>query len=409
MTLHCRAMKVICAPDSFKESISAADAAEAMACGVRRAMPDAVTDLCPVADGGEGTVEALVVATGGSLRQTVVMGPLGASHAQVNATWGTLNPKSESGRASEPGRVGPDPTASSPPRRMAVIEMASAAGLALVPVAQRDPRHTTTFGVGQLIRAAMDDGATRLIVGIGGSATNDGGCGAAQACGVRFFDEVDRLIDEPITGGDLLRIERIEMTSRITRLDKVGITIACDVTNPLTGPDGAAATYGPQKGASPEVVAQLDDGLRHLASLIRRDVGIDIETTPGAGAAGGLGGGMLAFFGASLSSGIELVLDAVRFDARVADTDLCLTGEGRLDGQSLSGKACLGVARAAAVHGVPTVALVGATGPNADRALDAGLSRIITIGAGLSAAESMRRADELIEAVAGRVVAGREW
>jgi glycerate kinase len=368
-------MRVICAPDSFKESLSAVAAAEAMGRGVRRAAAGAAVDLCPIADGGEGTVDAMLAAMGGRRVVERVLGPTGE---QVEAAWGLL------------------------PDGSAVIEMAAASGLSLVTPDRRDPTRTTTYGVGQLIAAAVNHGCTRILLGIGGSATNDGGCGMAQALGVRFLDSDGRTMTEPISGGMLPRIARIDVAGRLACPP---VVVACDVTNPLTGPDGAAAIYGPQKGASLVQVSELDCGLRHLARLCREQLGRDIEHLPGAGAAGGLGGGAVVHLAATLRSGIDLVLDAVDFDARVRDCTLCLTGEGRLDGQSLSGKACLGVARAAAKHGVPTIALVGCAAPDADRTLAAGLHSYHVIGAGLPADESMRRASELLE----RAAAALQW
>jgi glycerate kinase len=374
-------MRVVCAPDSFKESLTAAEAADAMRRGVLLAAPAAGVDVCPIADGGEGTVAAMLAATGGEAMMTRVDGPLGDP---VDATWGML------GNA--------DATT-------AVIEMAAASGLPLVPVDQRDPTRTSTRGTGQLIKAALDAGARRIIVGIGGSATNDGGAGMAQALGVRFIDASGNAITQPMTGGLLSRVARIEVSCIDPRVANAQITAACDVTNPLTGPRGAAAVYGPQKGATPEQVKMLDDGLSHLAHLLRKQLGVDVQQLPGAGAAGGLGGGLVAFVGAALKPGIDLVLDAIDFSNRVAGASLCLTGEGRLDGQSLSGKACLGVAQRAGAAGVPTIALVGSVGDDADRTLGAGLASYHAIGQGLPVDESMRRAAELLERATARVVA----
>lgn len=378
-------MHILCAPDSFKESLTAPEAAAAMARGIRAALPDATVDQCPIADGGEGTVEALVHATDGMLHRTQVRGPTGES---VDATWGVL------GEAADNGTT-------------AVIEMAAASGLALVPEAQRDPMRTSTFGTGQLMAAALDHGARRIILGIGGSATNDAGCGAAQALGVRFIDADGREINEPIAGGLLERIARIDLSQLDARLADSQLTVACDVINPLTGDQGAAHVYGPQKGATPEMVRALDDGLRHFAKLCRAQLGRDVEAMPGAGAAGGMGGGMVALLGATLRPGVAIVLDAVNFARRVSGCDLCLTGEGRLDGTSLSGKACLGVAQAAKKANVPTVAIVGCLGDDVQRTLDAGLHAYHAIGEGLPAAESMRRAAELVEQTTQRIV--RDW
>lgn len=371
-------MKIVCAPDSFKECLSAAEAAAAMAAGVMRACPNAVVDRCPVGDGGEGTAATLLDALGGRIHTSQVTGPLGEP---LHASWALLD----------------DGTA--------IIEMAAAAGLTLVPVEQRDPLRTTTFGVGQLMAAACAAGATRMILCVGGSATNDGGAGMAQALGIRFHDAHGAEIKTPLTGGALPDIAHINASGRLALLADVEITVACDVDNPLLGSNGAARIFAAQKGASPTAVQRLEAGLAHLAQLMERDLGIATANTPRAGAAGGLGAGLMAFAGATLASGIELVLAAVDFDRRIRGADLCLTGEGCLDGQSLSGKACLGVAHAAARRDVPTIALVGALGPDATDALAAGLADALIIGPGLDRAESIRRASELLAATAARAVA----
>jgi len=368
-------VKVVCAPDSYKECLSATQAAAAMADGVRRALPDAEVDVCPVADGGEGTVDALVTALGGEYRESAVTGPCGEP---VVARWGLLDAGT------------------------AVIEMAAAAGLQLVPGTRRDPRRTTTFGVGELMLAAIRTGARRLIVGLGGSATVDGGCGMAQALGWRFRATCGRMLEPPLTGGDLLSILRIESDGADTALAGVEIIGACDVDAPLLGSAGAATVFGPQKGADPAAVAELENGLAHLARIVGRDLGADMAGFRYGGAAGGLGAGLAVFARARLESGIERVLGTCGFGERLRGADLCLTGEGRIDGQTLAGKACLGVARAAAARGVPTVALVGAAGPDADAVLSAGLSEWRLIGPGLTARESMRHASALLSAAAAR-------
>jgi glycerate kinase len=261
----------------------------------------------------------------------------------------------------------------------------------------------SSYGVGELIMAACTVAPPKFIVAIGGSATNDGGCGMAQALGIRFFDSNGDEIRKPICGGMLTELSRIDVTERLPALNNIELIVACDVRNPLTGPDGAAFIYGAQKGASGEQLVLLDKGLAHLAALVRRDLKMDIETLEGSGAAGGLGGGLVAFTGATIASGIDTILDAVGFDQRVSCCDLCLTGEGQIDAQSTSGKACMGVVRAAGKHGVPTIALVGAVGSGADQCLAAGLDEYIVIGDGLSAAQSIRQAEELIAGAAGRV------
>ena len=374
-------MKIICAPDSFKESMTAIQAANAMANGIKQASPDAEIDLCPIADGGEGTVEALVSATQGQIQQTSVTGPLGES---VTAQWGIL------------GDVGSVKTA--------VIEMAAAAGLALVPTDKRDPTQTTTFGAGQLIKAALDAGAKKIILGIGGSSTTDAGCGCAQALGVKFTDNNTQAITQPMTGELMHNVATIDTSEIDPRIKDTQIVVACDVTNPLTGPDGAAQIYGPQKGATPKQVQSLDQGLEHIADIWRNSLDCDVQKLPGAGAAGGMGGGMVAMLGATLAKGVELVLEAVAFAKRASGFDLCLTGEGRIDGQTVSGKACIGVAQLADSKGVKTIALVGCAADGAEKTIDAGLFAYHVIGQKLSVEESMRRGPELLQAKTAQVV-----
>ncbi|MDX1681961.1 MAG: glycerate kinase [Phycisphaeraceae bacterium] len=369
---------MLCAPDSFKDALPARVAAEAMAEGVRAAGGE--PDICPVADGGEGTVDAVVSAAGGERIETEVAGPLGQS---VTATWGLID---------------------GPAGVTAVIEMAAASGLERLEPGQRDPEKTTTLGTGELIRAALDHGVERILVGIGGSATCDGGTGMAAALGVKFFDEAGQALGPAISGGQLRSIARIESTSLDSRLADVELVVACDVNNPLCGDQGAARIYGPQKGASPEAVERLEQGLRQLAERWRCDLGRDVAEQPGAGAAGGLGGGLVAFLDARLQPGIELVLEAVDFAGRVDSADLCLTGEGCLDRQSLAGKACLGVARAASRAGVKTVALVGAAGEGAEECLAAGLAEYYVIGEGLAPEQSIRRAGALLTEAATEAV-----
>lgn len=322
-------LRVLCAPDSFKGSLTALQVAQAMGRGVVRAGRSIEADVCPVADGGEGTLDAIIPSLDGEIKRATVTGPLGLP---VEARYGI---------AIQAGT--------------AVVEMAEASGLMLVPPSQRDPSRTTSFGTGQLIAAAIDAGCRSIIVCIGGSATNDGAAGMVQALGGRFFDGAGRLIEEPLTGGRLPTIARFQPPppSELPR-----ILVACDVNNPLCGPDGAAATYGPQKGATPEQVEELDHALAHLASV----VGGPIDT-PGYGAAGGAGFGLAAMCRAELRRGVDLVLEAVGFADRCTSADLVLTGEGRLDSQSLHGKTCLGVAKMAAEAGVKTIAIVGRADP----------------------------------------------
>jgi glycerate kinase len=252
----------------------------------------------------------------------------------------------------------------------AVLEMAAASGLALVPSGRRDPTETTTFGTGELIRYALNSGAERILIGIGGSATTDGGTGAAQAIGVRFVGSQDAELPPHVSGGQLDRIDRINLSQRDSRIEEVEIEVACDVDNPLCGPRGAAQVYGAQKGATPRQVEQLDRNLAHLADLIQRDLGRDVREIEGAGAAGGLGAGLVAFFDAALRPGIQIVTDTLRLSERIAEADLVITGEGRIDEQSMMGKVIAGVGKAARAAGAPVIALVGSVGDGADSTLD---------------------------------------
>ncbi|HHV56968.1 MAG TPA: glycerate kinase [Firmicutes bacterium] len=362
-------MRVVIAPDSFKGSLSAWEAAEAMAAGVRRLWPQAETVLVPMADGGEGTTEALVRATGGRLQEKTVTGPLGEP---VRAGFGILGD----------GETG-------------VIEMAAAAGLYLVPEERRDPRVTTTYGVGELIRAALDAGCRRLVVGIGGSATNDGGVGMAQALGARFTDAAGREIGRG--GGSLGELAHIDLTGLDPRLKAVAVRVACDVDNPLCGPRGAAAVYGPQKGATPEMVATLDANLSHLAKVIAQDLGRSVADIPGAGAAGGLGAGLIAFLDASLMAGVEMVIQAVNLPARVAGADLVLTGEGKIDAQTAFGKTPAGVARVAKAAGLPVIAVAGGIGDDVEPVYSCGIDALYPLTPyPLALGEAMRRGGELL-------------
>ncbi len=325
-------MRVVVAPNAFKGSLSALEAAEAIAEGVRAAAADAELVLVPIADGGDGTVDALVAATRGERRTLRVRGPLGDP---VDAEYGLIDGGST-----------------------AVIEMARAAGLALVPPEKRDPRVTTTYGVGELLQHAYDGGARHFIVGIGGSATNDGGAGMAQALGYHLLDETGREL--PPGGLALERLARIHVGGVHASWKEADVEVASDVTNPLTGPRGASAVYGPQKGAAPEVVVKLDAALEHFAEIIHRDLGVDVQQLPGAGAAGGLGAGLVAFTGARLRPGAELIMDALHFDERLIGAHLVITGEGRLDSQTARfGKGPAAVARHAKNAGIPVVAIGG--------------------------------------------------
>ena len=324
-------MKIVVAPQSFKGSLSAREVADAIVSGIRRVLADAEVVVLPMADGGEGTVDALVFATGGRTMQTEVSGPLGD---RVIAAWGILGDGAT-----------------------AVVEMAAASGLVLVPADRLDPLTATTYGTGELVRAALDSGCHRIIIGIGGSATNDGGAGMAQALGAKLTDREGREL--PPGGAALASLRQIDISGLDSRLAESQVTVACDVTNPLCGKEGASWVYGPQKGATEEMCRQLDDALANYASVIKKDLGIDIRDMPGAGAAGGLGAGLVAFAGARLVPGIEIVSDAVGLVEHLKGASLVLTGEGRLDTQTTFGKTVAGVAKHAKVLGVPVVVIAG--------------------------------------------------
>ncbi|EOE6859697.1 glycerate kinase [Cronobacter dublinensis] len=350
--------KIVIAPDSFKESLSAMDVATAIEAGFREIYPQATYVRLPMADGGEGTVEAMVAATGGHIVQVPVTGPLGN---RVEGFYGVLGDG-----------------------ETAVIEMAAASGLHLVPPAQRDPRFTTSFGTGELILAALDSGVKAIIIGIGGSATNDGGAGMMQALGVRFLDNQQRGL---LPGGaSLAALEHIEMSGLDPRLAHTQFTVACDVDNPLCGAKGASAIFGPQKGATPEMVAQLDAALRRFGTTLEAVTGKRIISAPGAGAAGGMGAALLGMLNAQLRPGIDIVTQTLGLAQAVRDADLVITGEGRLDSQSIHGKTPVGVARVAKQFQRPVVAIAGSLTPDYqvvhEHGIDAAFSvldRIVTL------------------------------
>jgi glycerate kinase len=346
MPLH-----IVIAPQAFKQSIGARDAALAIQSGVLAAVPDAQTTLIPVADGGDGTLAALIDTTEGRFLEAAVTGPLGEPRV---AQWGVMGDE-----------------------QTAVIEMALPSGLALVPDDRRDPRVTTTYGTGELMSAALDAGYTRIIVGLGGSATNDGGAGMASALGVRFLDSHGQIL---LPGGAALAgLARIDVSNLHPRLSDATIIGATDVTNPLCGDTGASAIFGPQKGATPPMVAELDGCLARLASVIAADLGLDVLETPGSGAAGGLGAGLIAFANAELRSGIDMICDALDFDTHAASADLVITGEGRADRSTAFDKAPVGIARRSKAFGVPTLLMAGSLGPGYETLYDHGIDAIIPI------------------------------
>ncbi|HSX69953.1 MAG TPA: glycerate kinase [Pseudomonas sp.] len=346
-------MKIVIAPDSFKESLSAPDVAAAIARGWTQVFPDAEVLLRPMADGGEGTVDAVLAATGGDRRELTVRGPLGEP---VLAHWGWLG----------------DATA--------VLEMAAASGLHWVPRERRDATVTTSYGTGELIRAALDAGAERIILGLGGSATNDGGVGLLQALGVRFLDADEREL--PPGGAALARLARIDVAQMDPRLLQAKVEIAADVDNPLCGPKGASAVFGPQKGASLQQVELLDAALGCYARVAAATLGEDHSGVPGVGAAGGLGFAAKAFLHASFRPGIELVAELSGLAEAVQGADLVITGEGRLDSQSLHGKTPIGVARVARAAGVPVIALAGSLGEGYQAVYEAGIEAAFSLTSG---------------------------
>ena len=369
-------MKVVIAPDSYKGCLSALEVAKAMERGVLSVFPSAEVRKIPIADGGEGTVAALVTATNGQLRQTEVTDPLGN---KIIAHWGVLGDG-----------------------RTAVIEMAAASGLPLVPKEKRDPRGPTTYGTGELINAALAEGLAKIIIGIGGSATNDGGTGMARALGVRFLDAAGQEV--AAGGGSLAEICQIDTTGLDPRLKNTEIVVACDVDNPLCGTRGASAVFGPQKGATPEMVQQLDAGLAKYASCARQATGRDVAEKAGAGAAGGLGAGLMFFTPAQLKPGVEIVLDAVGFSDIVRDADFVITGEGRTDFQTAFGKAPVGVAKVAKTHGAPVFCISGGLGEGADDVLAQGIDAVMSIcDRPLSLEECMAAGAQLIEPAAARL------
>ena len=344
-------MKIVVAPDSFKGSVSALEAACAIEQGLRRVFPDAVIEKIPMADGGEGTVQSLVDATGGHIQTHRVVAPL---ENEVDAQFGIL--------------AGGE---------TAVIEMASASGLTLVPADKRNPLRTTTYGTGQIIHAALEAGCRRLIIGIGGSATNDGGAGMAEALGVRLLDANGNQI--PRGGAGLGQLASIDITGLHPAIAETETVVACDVNNPLTGPDGASYVYGPQKGATPEMIETLDGHLAHFDSVLTRTLGKSFNDVPGAGAAGGLGAGLMAFLNAELQLGVDIMIDAVNLEERVKGASVVFTGEGQLDFQTAFGKTPVGVAKVAKAHNIPVIAIAGGIAEGAEAVYDAGIDAMLGI------------------------------
>ncbi len=370
-------MRVLVAPDSFKESLTAAQAARAIARGVAAACPGAEIVELPLADGGEGTVDALVNAEKGQFVTTTVTGPLGQP---VEARWGML------------------------PGGRAVMEMAAASGLALVPSSRRDPLVTTTYGTGQLLSEAVKRDCRSIILGIGGSATNDGGAGALQALGVRLLDKEGQ--DLPPGGGSLKRLDSIDTAGMDPRLKEIELLVACDVNNTLLGPQGASAVYGPQKGANPADVTKLDEALANFAYIARQQLDKDISGWAGSGAAGGLAAGLSLIFPLAIKPGIELVLDSVGFDNHLAATTLVITGEGRIDRQSAMGKALSGILQRAGKKAVPVIALAGSLELSFEEMQEMGLAGAMSIvDRPMTLATALTEAELLLERAASQAMA----
>ncbi len=342
--------KIVLIPDSFKGTLSSTQICEIISDEIKKHFSDCVIISIPVADGGEGSVDCFLSALGGEKITTIASGP---HLEQMKSSFGYL-----------------------PESSTAVIEMASCAGLPLVEN-QKDPLGATTYGVGELLLEAANHGATKIILGLGGSCTTDGGCGAAAACGVKYYDKAGNSFIP--TGGTLSQIEHIDISGLNPAIKTVDIVAMCDIENPMYGPEGAAYIFAPQKGATENEVKLLDEGLIHLASVIKQDLRADVVTIPGTGAAGAMGAGMIAFFGAQLQMGIETVLDTVHFSEIVKDADLVITGEGKLDSQSLRGKVVIGVAKRAQDAGIPVIALVGGVESDISDAYEKGVTAIFPI------------------------------
>lgn len=348
-------VKIVIAPDSFKESLTAAEVAEAIEKGWKKVLPETEVIKVPMADGGEGTTQSLIDATGGKIIKKEVTGPLGE---MVEGFYGILGDN-----------------------KTAVIEVAAAAGLHYVPRDKRNPSITTTKGVGELILAALDDGAKHIILGLGGSATNDGGAGMVQALGVRLLNKEGKELS--LGGGALSSLEIIDISQMDKRLAKTTFEVACDVDNPLTGERGASAIFGPQKGATAEMVQELDEALTHYAQMIEKYLGKQVIDKDGVGAAGGIGAGVLAFFNSQLKRGIDIVIAATNLEETVRDADLIITGEGRIDSQTIYGKTPIGVAKVAKKFDIPVIGIAGSITPDSEVVYEHGIDILFPIVQGV--------------------------
>lgn len=371
-------MKIVIAPDSFKESMTAAEVCRAVEAGFKKTFPHAQYVHVPVGDGGEGTVTSVVDATGGEMVEVEVTGPHGE---KVDAFYGVTGDG-----------------------KTAVIEMAAASGLHLVPREMRNPCVTTTRGTGELILDALDRGVERIVLGLGGSATNDGGTGMASALGVKFLNVSGEGLR---AGGEALReLLTIDVSELDARLQSVKVDVACDVTNPLTGPQGASAVFGPQKGATPEMVVMLDESLKKYAEVVERNLGVTVDELPGAGAAGGLGAGVVAFLDGKMQSGIDLVLDVIGFEDVVRGANLVIVGEGRIDAQTIHGKAPVGVAKRAksVIGGVPVIAIAGSIGPEYEKVYNHGIDAVFSVMNGVvTLEEALLHGAQNVEKTAGDI------
>ena len=370
-------MKIVIAPQGFKGSLTGLEVARSIEKGVLAVLPDATTDLVSVADGGDGTLQSLVDSTGGEVISSTVTDPLGR---EIQADWGSLGDG-----------------------ETAVIEMARSSGLALLKLDELDPLTATTFGTGELVKVALDRGHTRFIIGIGGSATNDGGAGMMEALGARLLNASGKSLSRG--GAALADIETIDVSGFDQRFRDAHIEVACDVNNPLCGPDGASAVFGPQKGATPEMVEELDAALAQYAAVIERDLGSDIRTYPGAGAAGGLGAGLMAFAQAELKAGVDIVLDAVDLDSHLEGADLVITGEGQIDHSTIFNKSPVGVAARAAKYGIPVIAIAGGLGDGYREVHGKGIAAMFTLVSGpMSLEDAIADSESLLAGAAEEIM-----
>lgn len=377
MTKRLNPSKIVVAPDSFKHSLSASKVAEHIKTGILKANPNAEVMAIPMSDGGEGLVNALVDATNGKTITAAVNDPLGRS---VKSFFGLLGDG-----------------------QTAAIEMAAASGIELITEGERDPWITSTYGTGQLIREALDQGCKNIIIGIGGSATNDGGAGMAQALGIKLLDKNGHEIGSG--GGELKNLAEIDISGIDKRLKNCKITAACDVTNPLTGKNGASLVYGSQKGGSEDVLKELDKNLDHYATIIRRDLGIDVVDVPGSGAAGGLGAGLLAFLNAELISGFDVVKEVVNLEQHIANCDLVISGEGQIDSQSFYGKTPMGVAQVAKKYDKPVILIAGSIGEGIEKLYDENVDAVFSIvNKPMSLKEAIENAGGLLEKLAENIM-----